>query len=397
MLLILIGTKGYSQDTIPSIGGPETPTHSLERVSNQKSIIAEPQFLSNYTNWKRKIKKKHGITYGASAIILHQYASKTKSDTHIGFGGVYRIMGSWEVIGRGTGNTGRLEIKLENRSSFPNFISPMQLGEETDMTLLNSGIGYLHNFSTDLSIFSWVQGFNNNRAGIAIGRLGFDAYLDQMAFQTFSRAFTNRSLTLQATTPTTGIGALGIVAKGFISKKIWIGAQAYDANASNGTFNISTFKKYEWLSAIEIGFTPSFNRRKSDRIQFTYWMKDERKSVVTAKGNGWLVSASYEFKKKFTPFIRFGRNNGGGGVTASSSFSGGLEYKPKPYHAISIGGGWAQQQTVKKGNNTEAAFELSYYVQVMSRLSLMANIQYLIPNNHNTQTKVIGFRTIINL
>ncbi len=95
------------------------------------------------------------------------------------------------------------------------FLSPSQLGGEIGVAALSTGFGYSDNFSTDLAVLNWTQVFNDKRAGIAVGRLAFDVYLDAFMFQTFSRGFFNRAFTFNPTLATTGIGALGVVAKGF--------------------------------------------------------------------------------------------------------------------------------------------------------------------------------------
>lgn len=129
------------------------------------------------------------------------------------------------------------------------------------------------------------------RFGYAVGRLAFDAYLDPFVVQTPYGGLLNRSFVFNPALATTGAGALGAVAKGFISENMWLGGQVYDRNAVNGDFNFDTFREREWLSAVEAGWTPAFARRSTDRIQFTYWQKDERKAAGVSDGRGWAISA----------------------------------------------------------------------------------------------------------
>ncbi len=140
--------------------------------------------------------------------------------------------------------------------------------------VLNSGFGYSESFDADISVLNWTQGLNDDRIGIAAGRLAFDVYLDAMPFQSFSRDFLNRAFVINPTIATTGIGALGFVAKGFVGENIILDGQIYDANAVSGEFDLDTVKEGEALKALEIGWTPSFSRRKTDKIQLTYWKKD---------------------------------------------------------------------------------------------------------------------------
>ena len=149
--------------------------------------------------------------------------------------------------------------------------------------------------------------------------LAFDVYQDAFLFQTFSRGFINRAFLVNPTIGTTGIGALGAVAKGFVSDSLWIGAQIYDGNAASGDFDMDTVEEGEWLKSVEIGWTPSLDRRKTDRIQLTYWQKDRRSKPGVPSGSGWAVSASTQWTDELIPFTRFGHSDGGAGVAAETA------------------------------------------------------------------------------
>jgi hypothetical protein len=110
---------------------------------------------------------------------------------------------------------------------------PSSAGSATGVAALAPGFAYSDNFEMDLSVINWTQGFASGKAGYAVGRLGFDVYLDAFPFQTFSRGFINRSFILNPTLPTTGIGALGGVVKGFVADNIWLGAQIIFSPANN--------------------------------------------------------------------------------------------------------------------------------------------------------------------
>lgn len=241
------------------------------------------------------------------------------------FGNIFRLLGNWTVFKTHNGNVGRIEWRVESRSNFGAFRAPGSLGSAIGVAALAPGFAYSDNFDLDLAILNWTQGFNNGRAGYAVGRLGFDVYLDAFPFQTFSRGFINRSFILNPTLPTTGTGAIGGVVKGFVSDKVWLGAQIHDANAASGEFDFDTVQEGEWLKAVEVGYTPSFDQRNSYRFQFTYWEKDARMLAGNSEGSGWAVSAAYKINDRFFPFVRFGHSDGGGGVAAEDAVSAGVE------------------------------------------------------------------------
>ena len=273
------------------------------------SIFPQPSWLQPYDAWKKKIKDDYGVSFGLSAYWLYQKANDSIGDDDDALGGIYRFQGSWVAFGRDTGHPGRLEWRIENRNEVGGYLSPAQLGGETGTAALNSGFGYSDNFSTDISVLNWTQVLFDKRAGFAVGRLAFDVYLDAFLFQTFSRGFLNRAFLVNPTIGTTGIGALGAVAKGFVTENVLIGAQIYDGNAASGEFDFDTFEEYEWLKAVEIAWTPAMARYKTDRIQFTYWDKDEREKaarlsmdmiepIPSEQEPNHVVDAGYKFAKK---------------------------------------------------------------------------------------------------
>jgi porin len=291
---------------------------------------------------------------------------------------------------------------VENRSEAFTDLAPASLSAELGVATLNTGFGYSGNFDTDLAVFNWTQGFANNRSGVAIGRLAFDAYLDAFPFQTFSRGFINRSFLLNPTLATTGIGALGIVAKGYVSDQIWVGGQIYDGNAVSGDFDWDTFDQHEWLKSLEIGWSPSFARRNKDRIQFTWWEKDARREAGIPAGKGWAVSDAYQWTERWHPFLRFGHSDGGAGVAAEDAASVGVEMKPRMDQAWSIGLGWAKpsRKTHGRGLDDEYVLETSYKFQLSANSSLTPDLQYVrdpAKNPAESHVWVVGLRAILTL
>jgi porin len=393
-------TSGSDQNR--SFGGPEGVSQTLKADEARVSIFPMPRWAKPYFDWKKRIKDDYGLSFGLSAYWLYQKASDSLSDNDDAFGGIYRFQGSWVAFARGTGHPGRLEWRIENRSSVGGWLSPSQLGSEIGAAALNTGFAYSDNFETDLSVLNWTQGFNDRRAGVAVGRLAFDVYLDAFMFQTFSRGFINRAFVLNPTLATTGIGALGAVAKGFVTDNLWLGGQIYDGNAVSGEFDFDTFQEHEWLGAVEIGFTPSISRYKTDRIQFTYWGKDARQKAGVPRGKGWVVSASYRLTERFIPFTRFGHSDGGAGVAAESAASIGFEFTPRNDQAWSFGAGWAKPSEKTSGPDLddEYVFETSYKFQVWPFLSLMPDVQLLLnpaKNPAKSSVWVFGLRCILTL
>ena len=390
------------KDPDRALGGPDGVTQQLKKAEQPTSTFPTPGWAKSYYDWKKGLKDDYGLSMGLSAYWLYQKASESLGSDDSALGGIYRFQGSWTAFGRGTGHPGRLEWRIENRSEVGSSLSPSQLGGEIGAAALNTGFGYSDNFKTDISVLNWTQLFADQRAGVAAGRLAFDVYLDAFMFQTFSRGFLNRAFLLNPTMGTTGIGALGAVAKGFVIDQLWLGGQVHDGNAVSGDFDFDTFKEHEWLKAAEIGWTPSISRYKTDRVQFTYWAKDERQKAGVPKGSGWVVSASWQLTDRFIPFTRFGHSDGGAGVAAESAASIGFEFSPRKDQAWSLGAGWAKpsEKTFGPGLKDEYVFETSYRFQLWRSFSLTPDLQLLLDpakNPAESTVWVFGLRAILSL
>lgn len=399
------GQAGY--ENLPEFGGPESVSGELKRNDEERESIYQfdniQQWLEPYLGWKRRIKDEHGVALGSQFYMLYQDASSSLTGRDDdAFGNIFRLLGSWTVFERDNGNFGRVEWRVESRSNFGSFQAPGSLGSATGVATLAPGFAYSDNFDLDLAILNWTQGFADGRAGYAVGRLGFDVYLDAFPFQTFSRGFINRSFILNPTLPTTGTGAIGGVVKGFVSDTIWLGAQMHDANAASGDFDFDTVQEGEWIKAVEVGYAPSFEQRNTHRAQLTYWEKDARTLAGVSKGSGWAVSAAYKINDRLFPFVRFGHSDGGGGVAAEDAISAGIEIMQSFDQTWTIGAGWAKPsaETFGPGLDNETVLETSYKFQLSQNFSLTPDIQLVFnPANDPSESSVwvVGLRVIITM
>ncbi len=384
------------------IEGPSGVSRQLDEDEDAYDDKPDMNPFPALTDWKDQLKKEHGLSFGVYAIMLYQYTQKILPENeHDSAGTVLWFHGDWTAYEREDGHFGRIQWRVEKRSAIAGLQAPSDLKNAIGLAVPNTAAGYVENFNTDISVLNWSHGYKN-RASIAVGRLAFDAHLDAFFIQTFFRTFINSAIALNPTVATTGVGALGIVAKGFVTDNILIGAHIYDANAVSGEFDMDTFKEHEWLTAIEIAWTPSIENYKIDRIQFTYWHKDERQKTGLEEGSGWAVSASHQWNEELIPFIRFGHSDGGAGVAAESSASVGFEYTPREYHTWSLGAGWVKPSEKTHGADLsdEYVFESAYKFQLSRNISITPDAQLILhPANNPDVDKdwVLGLRCILTL
>jgi porin len=384
------------------LAGPNGVTEELNRDEHVRESFKGFGLFKPWFDWKQEERDKHGLSIGFNAWFLVQTASDSMSDTDDAAGGIYRFQGSWTAFNGDSGQVGRIEWRIEKRSALGGMLAPADLSGDMGVAALNTAFGYSGNFTTDLSVLNWTQGFRDHRFGYALGRLASDVYSDSFAFSTFSRGYLNRSFLFNPTQGSTGVGSLGVVGKGFVTDQVWLGGHIYDGNAVSGDFDLDTFRQHEWLKEVEIGWTPSFARRPTDRIQFLYWYKDERVEAGVSSGKGWVVTSSYQASKKLLFFFRAGRSDGGAGVPAEKAASTGLEYAPGVGRAFTVGLGWAKpsEDTYGPGLANEYVAELSYRFQVTKNVSLLPDIQVVFNpalNPAEDRVWVLGFRASLAL
>ena len=395
--------SGY--DKIPQFGGPDGPSAELKRNDEKRLTKYEWEGMQRafapYFDWKRWLIDEYGVSFGMQFYLLGQYAS-TSLENKDALGSIFRFNGSWTLLNRGSNNPGRIEWRLETRSNSFGRQAPMTLSGNIGAAALNTGFPYTQEFDLDLAVINWTQGFRDSTVGVAVGRLAFDVYLDAMPFQTIGRGFINRGVILNPSVATTGIGAIGAVAKGMVGKNFWVGGQIHDANAKNGEFDLDTVQEGEWLSAIEVGWTPSFADRNAKRVQFTYWHKDRIALTGTPSGKGWAVSAAWKLNERYFPFLRFGHSDGGGAAAAESAVSVGVEITRKFDEIWSLGFAWAKPAELAVGPDVddEYMFETSYKIQLAKNFSITPDLQILFnPANNPAKSSVIvgGIRFILTL
>lgn len=403
LLLFLIPLCATAQEPPrgDSIGDKDTAFGGPSGVSLEQQDVEElldafrrdnrKLVMKPWYDWKAGLKEKSGFSFGINAQMVYAGVSDTLGEEDDAAGGVYRLQGEWALVGRESGNTGSIIFRIENRSKIGSGIPPASLRGEIGAAATDPAFAYSDNFGTDFSVLAWQQLFADNRAGVAVGLLDFSAHLDAMYFQTLSRGFLNRSFILSPTLATTGVGALGAVGKGMIGEHFWLGGGFYDANAKSGDPTLDTWDSGELLKHVEVGWTPGFSQRATDRVQLTWWQKDRLVEKGTPAGSGWLLSWSWKFEDRWVPFVRAGWSDGGGGALAERSLSGGFSFRMafQDWLTVGVGLNKPSKQTYKTGLGTEKVLEASYLWQLTANTSLMPDLQLILDPASNPKESSI--------
>lgn len=372
-------SRGKEDTAFGGPSGVSREQQDIEDVLNAFRTDNRTMALKPWYDWKARVKESSGLSFGLNAQMVYAGVSDALGDEDDAAGGIYRLQGEWTLFGRNTGHPGSLVFRVENRSKIGSGIPPGGLRGAIGAAATDPVFAYGDNFGTDFSVLAWQQLFLDKRAGIAVGLLDFSAYLDAMYYQTVSRGFLNRSFILAPTLATTGVGALGAVGKGMLGEHFWIGGGFYDANAKSGDPSFDTWDSGELLKHVELGWTPGFARRGTDRVQLTYWQKDRLAGSGTPSGAGWLLSWSWKYDDRWVPFVRAGWSDGGGGALAERSLSGGISYRLafQDWLTVGIGLNRPSEETHGKSLGTEAVLEASYLWQITANTSLMPDLQLI--------------------
>ena len=397
-LALLLGLIGLStglaaqQSTAPSspvtFGGPSGVTgeqRDIEELLDAYRVDNRKVHLKPWYDWKAALKERSGFSFGINAQMAYLGASESLGTEDDAAGGIYRLQGEWVLFDRGGNHPGSIVFRVENRSKIGSGIPPASLRGEIGAAATDPGFAYSDNFGTDFSVLAWQQFFANKRAAFAVGLLDFSAYVDAFYYQTISRGFLNRSFILGPTLATTGVGALGGVAKGFVTDNFWIGGGFYDANAKSGDPSFDTWDSGELLKHVEVGWTPDIARRGTDRVQLTYWHKDRLVAKGTPSGSGWLLSWSRKLDRRWVPFVRAGWSDGGGGALAKRSLSAGFSYRMAFQDWLTIGAGVNKPSDKTHGVNlgNETVLEASYHWQITANTSLLPDLQLIVDPANN--------------
>ena len=102
----------------PNFGGPDSVPKTIEEDAiGQAAECSRPAFSMNTTSSRNASTARTGFSYGVdySAVYLDASDSPGEDDSS---GGMIRFYGTWDLVGRESGNTGTFLWKIEHRHSY---------------------------------------------------------------------------------------------------------------------------------------------------------------------------------------------------------------------------------------------------------------------------------------
>ena len=380
-------------DQSPRFGGP----NAVENQLRNDAEIDRPTIFEHWFDWKAELAEKHGLSFSIDYSAVYLGASESPGDDRAS-SGMVRFFGSWDLVGRGTKNTGAFVWKVEHRHAYTD-VAPSGFG---------FNLGYVGLFEPPFSDqglrwtnFFWRQRWKEGKVTVLAGFLDATDYVDVYSLASPWTGFLNFAFsTGSQTIPVPNDAALGVAAGAMLTDNLFLIGGLVDSNADPTEFwqGFDTFfNNNEYFKSIEIGWTASQDRIYLDNVHLTLWHADERVEGATPSGWGANISWTKHVGGRWLPFVRAGWADDGGSLM-QKSVSVGFGYQKNPgKNLLGFGLNWGEpsESTWVPGLDDQDTAELFYRWQVSKAIAITPDVEYLINPALNPDTDsiwVLGLR-----
>ncbi|MCP4898467.1 MAG: carbohydrate porin [bacterium] len=396
VLLVASAAAQESQDAgrrSPAFGGPD----AVENQLRSDAEVERPSLFKSWFEWKGGLAERSDFSFSIDYSAAYLEADQSPGEESSA-GGMFRFFGSWDLVGRGTKNTGAIIWKVEHRHAYTD-VPPSGFG-------FNLGyIGLIEppfsDQGTRLTNLYWRQRLADGRVTLLGGFLDATDYVDVYALASPWTGFLNFAFSTGTTTlAVPNDAAFGFAAGAMLSDSVFLIGSLSDLNSDptdpSKTVN-SFFSDNEYFKSVEIGWTTSQDRIYLDNVHLTLWHVDEMAEVGTPSGWGANFSYTTYINGKWMPFVRAGYASDGGSLM-QKSVSVGFGYQPNPSkNLLGVGLNWGEpnEKTWEPGLDDQYTAELFYRWQVSKAIALTPNLQYLKdPANNQDEDSiwVVGVR-----
>ena len=362
-------------------GGPDAVENVIADDARPIPALVKERLLDPWFEWKASLKKETGVSFGLdySALLLHADESLGEDRASAG---MLRFFGGWDLVGRGTKNTGALVWKVEHRHRYGDVApSGFGLGE----------LGYAgfigapwSNQGTRLTNLYWRQRFNEGKATFVGGYLDATDYADTFVGGSPWTGFTNLVFsTGSASMFLPNDATLGVAGASMLNENVYViggitNAYADPTNPFDDSFD-RFFNDGEHFTSLELGWTSSHERIYQDNTHVTLWHVDD--SVAAGAVKGWGAAFSYirHLDDRWMPFLRGGYADDGGSLL-QKSISAGVLYQRNPgADLLGIGVNWGEpnESTFGPGLKNQCTIEAFYRIPVTQQFALTPSIQFI--------------------
>jgi porin len=380
-LALVVNVACADEDRGAGFGGPNATENILKEDAEKKRGFITERITQPWFDWKKKIQQKYGLALGFDYSSVYLKSSETGfSGEDNAAGGMVRFFGSWELIGRGTKDSGAIVWKVEHRHKYTDN-SPNSLGFDQGIVGLIEAPFSDQGFRVT-NLF-WRQRLNDGKVTLVGGFLDVTDYVDVFALGSPWTGFLNFAFSTGSTTMFTPDDAtLGFAAGAMLTDELYIiGGLTNAYSDPTDPFDSAKdfFNENEYFKTIELGWTQSQDRIYLDNTHVTFWHVDD--SVAAGTPGGW--GAAFQFvtfiNKNLMPFVRAGYADDGG-TLMEKSVSAGLAYqKIAGRDVLGIGFNWGEpnEDTFGPGLKDQITLEMYYRFQLAEQIALTPDIQYI--------------------
>ncbi|MEN8809403.1 MAG: carbohydrate porin, partial [Desulfobacterales bacterium] len=368
--------SGYGD--IHPFGGPSSTGAQLEEDNAVKvpllRFTAIDNALSPWFDWKGKLNKDYGFSFGLDYTALGQVVNNSPGEDNAA-GGIFRFFGNWTVIGRDSGNTGSIVFKVENRHRLGTDIAPQNLGFEAGYLGI-TGTAF-SDYGWGLTNLYWKQRLNQGRISFIAGAVDVTDYLDIYGLTNPWTSFQNLSFLTNPTIPAPNQG-LGAAVGAMATDNIYVVGGLADTNGDPtepGDWFDTFFNDHEFFYHFEVGWTSSQERIYLDNIHLIGWYADEREDAQVEDGWGLAFSAAWFVDDTWMPFLRAGYSDDGGALLEASVSAGVGYYFKESKDLIGFGLNWGRPPD--SGLDDQYTAEVFYRLQLAQNLAITPDVQLI--------------------
>jgi porin len=377
-----------------NFGGPNAVPNQIETDAFQALKGWSTSAGESWDAWKKGLQDDHGFGLGMDYTGVYYHVDEaeglglpagTQSDKAAA--GNLRIFGSWDLIGRDSGNTGSLIWKVESRHNYSSSPTPARTWAALDLGYVGLIGPPFNEDGFRIQNFYWKQRFAGGRMSLVAGTIDVTDFLDVYGMVSPWLHFSNFAFsTGSATIDLPNDGGFGAGFGAMLTDNFYFLGSLQDANGDpeEPWESIDTFfSDNEYFTSAEIGWTSGKDYIYVDNYHVTVWHKDARDDIDgmgTNKPSGWGVNFSFSrfVDSTWAPFLRGGWSEDGDSLL-QKSLSAGIGYRLRNNRdLLGLGLNWGEpNENQGAGTDSQYASELFYRLQVGKRIQLTADLQYI--------------------
>jgi porin len=396
------GDQNEEREGPPNLGSPDQVDNQMETDAEPKDPLLRFTFLDPYLAWKADLKARTGFGFGVDYSTVYFKANESPNEDRSA-SGMIRFYGSWELVGRESGNVGAFVYKIEHRHSYTT-VAPKFFG---------FNLGYVGMmaapFNDDefrVTNLYWRQRLASKRFVMMGGFLDATDFVDIYGMASPWLHFMNLAFsTGSAAIALPNDALLGLAAGAWINDHMYAIASIGD-NGSDPTDPFTGFDRFfnvnEYFTSVEVGWTTAHDRAYFDNIHLVFWHSDQKTEIGDPAGWGVNASGTWFIQNRWMPFLRGGYTEDGGSLL-QKSISAGAGYQWIPGRdVLGLALNWGQPNETTWGPDLpdQYTMELFWRWQLGHQLAITPDLQLVIDPANNpdaSQIWIFGLRARLAL